>query len=302
MDPSILLDPIILAEIGLQGLIRGSMYALMACGLSLIFGLMGVKNFAHGEFFMLGTYTMFFVAIVLDAPFILGIAAAAAVLFVFGLLVERTLIATLRRKAGRDWLMDAFVLTIGMMILLQNLALLTFGSTRRGVPQLVGGSIEFGPILVTVERMMILGVAVLVVTLLGLFIRYTVVGKAIRATGQNAEAAQTLGVDVDRIHTITFGLGAALAGIAGALLISIFPAYPTVGFHPVIKSIASVILGGLGNVPGAIAAGLLLGVVEAFSVFFLASGWQHVITAVIVVLVLIVRPYGLFSSAKGERP
>ncbi len=302
MGISVLLEPIILAEIMLQGLVRGSMYALMACGLSLIFGLMGVKNFSHGEFFMLGAYVMFFVAVFMDAPFILGIGAAAAVLFVFGVLVERTLIANLRRRAGRDWLLDAFVLTIGLMIVLQNLALLTFGSTRRGVPQLVSGMTEIGPIFVTNERLMILGASALIVTMLGLFIRYTRMGKAIRATGQDPEAAQTLGIDVNRVYTYTFGLGAALAGIAGALLIGIFPAYPTVGFHPVIKSIAAVILGGLGNVPGAIAAGLLLGVIEAYTTFFLASGWQHVITAGLIVLVLIFRPYGLFSSAKGDRP
>jgi len=296
-----LLDPILLAEILLQGLIRGSMYALMACGLALIFGLMGVKNFSHGEFFMLGSYAMFFVAVYLDMPFLLGIAAAAAVLFVFGMLVERTLISTLRRRAGRDWLMDAFVLTIGLVIILQNLALLTFGTTRRGVPQLVSGSIELGPIILTYERLMIVGGAALVVTALGLFIRYTHTGKAMRATGQNPEAAQTLGVDIDRVYTLSFGLGAALAGIAGALLISIFPAYPTVGFHPIIKSIASVILGGLGNVQGAIAAGLLLGVIEGASLFYMSAGWQNVITAALVVLVLIFRPYGLFSSAKAER-
>ncbi|WP_290650145.1 branched-chain amino acid ABC transporter permease [Aquisalimonas sp.] len=302
MELSILLDPFILAEVSLQGLIRGSMYGLMACGLSLIFGLMGVKNFSHGEFFMLGAYAMFFVAVIMDMPFILGIGAAAAVLFVFGVLVERTLIRTLRRRAGREWLLDAFVLTIGLMVVLQNLALLTFGSTRRGVPTLIPGGVEIGPIWLTNDRLLILVAAILIVSMLGVFIRYTRMGKAMLATGQHPEAAQTLGIDINRVYTYTFGLGAALAGIAGALLISIFPAYPTVGFHPVIKSIAAVILGGLGNVPGAIAAGVLLGLIEAYTTFFLASGWQHVITAVLVVLVLIVRPYGLFSSAKGERP
>lgn len=302
MDLDLLLNPIILSEILLNGMVRGSMYALMGCGLSLIFGLMGVKNFSHGEFFMLGTYSMFFVAVMMDMPFLAGIFAAGVVLFIFGMLVERTLIATLRRRAGRDWLLDAFVLTIGLMVVLQNLALLTFGSRRRGISRLVEGSIQIGPINLTMERVTILLVAVLVVIVLWAFIKYTRTGKAIRATGQDPDAAQTLGIDVNRVYTYTFGIGAALAGVAGALLISIFPAYPTVGFHPVIKSIAVVILGGLGNVPGAIAAGLLLGVIEAYSLFFFAAGWQNVITAVLVVIVLIVRPYGIFSSAKGERP
>jgi branched-chain amino acid transport system permease protein len=299
---SFLFEPAILAEIILQGMVRGSMYALMGCGLSLIFGIMGVKNFAHGEFFMLGTYVMFFVAVTTGMPFIAGIMAAGMVLFVFGMLVERTLIATLRRRAGRDWLLDAFVLTIGLLVVLQNLALITFGSRRRGVTQLIEGSIQMGQIILTLERLMILLLAAVTVALLWAFIKYTRVGKAIRATGQDAEAAQTLGIDVNRVYTYTFGLGAALAGISGALLISIYPAFPTVGFEPVIKSIAVVILGGLGNVPGAIVAGLLLGVIEAYSLFFFAAGWQNVITAVLVVLILIFRPQGLFSSARGERP
>ncbi len=302
MDLDLLLNPIILSEILLQGMVRGSMYALMGCGLSLIFGLMGVKNFSHGEFFMLGTYMMYFVAVMMDMPFLAGIFAAAVVLFIFGMLVERSLIATLRKRAGRDWLLDAFVLTIGMMVVMQNLALLIFGSRRRGIARLVEGSVDIGPISITLERLTILLVAVLVVIVLWAFIKYTRTGKAIRATGQDPDAAQTLGIDVNRVYTYTFGIGAALAGIAGGLLISIFPAYPTVGFQPVIKSIAVVILGGLGNVPGAIAAGLLLGVIEAYSLFFFAAGWQNVITAILVVLVLMVRPYGLFSSAKGERP
>ena len=106
----------------------------------------------------------------------------------------------------------------------------------------------------------------------------------------------------NRVYTYTFGLGAALAGLAGGLLISIFPAYPTVGAQPIIKSFAVVILGGLGNVGGAIAAGLLLGIIEAYTFFFMSAGWQNVLTAFLVVLILIVRPFGLFSSARTERP
>ncbi|MGH6885516.1 MAG: ABC transporter permease subunit, partial [Geminicoccales bacterium] len=115
------------------------------------------------------------------------------------------------------------------------------------------------------------------------------------------EAAQTLGIDINRIYTIAFGIGAALAGAAGALLISIFPAYPTVGYQPVLKSFAVVILGGLGNIPGAIAGGFLLGIIEAYAIFFMSAGWQSVITPLIIVLVLIFRPQGLFT-AQGERP
>jgi branched-chain amino acid transport system permease protein len=301
MDYSMLLEPGILAQVLSQGLVRGSMYALMASGLSLIFGIMGVKNFAHGEIFMLGTYVMFFALAVLGLPFPLGILLAAVVLFFVGMGIERTLIETLRKRAGRDWLLDAFVLTIGMMVVLQNLAQIVFGSDRRGVTGLIEGTFVHGAIVISYERIMIVCVAALVGVLLWAFLAFTNFGKAIRATSQDPDAAQTLGIDIARIYTLTFGIGAALAGLAGALLISIYPAYPTVGFQPVIKSIACVILGGLGYVPGAIVAALLLGVIEAYSVFFMASGWQNVLTAGLVVLILIFRPAGLFNSAKVER-
>jgi branched-chain amino acid transport system permease protein len=301
MDLGLLADPAILSELIFQGLVRGAMYALMGIGLSLIFGILGVVNFAHGEFFMLGTYAMYFVSALLGLPFLAGVAAAAIVLFVAGVLIERTLIEPLRRRAGRDWLLDSFVLTIGLMVILQNLTLLGFGSQRRGITTMVEGSVVVGDVTITYERLAILTVAVVIVGALAACIRFTDTGKAIRATAQHPEAAQTLGIEIDRIYTVAFGIGAALAGAAGALLISIFPAFPTVGYQPVLKSFAVVILGGLGNIPGAIAGGFVLGIVEAYAIFFMSAGWQSVITPLIIILVLMFRPQGLFT-AQGERP
>lgn len=301
MDWNLLMDPIILTELLVQGLVRGAMYALMASGLSLIFGIMGVVNFAHGELFMLGTYVMYFLSVYLHGPFVLGILGAGVVLFIVGLLLERGLIEILRKRAGRDWLLDSFVLTIGLMVILQNLALLGFGSTRRGIATLIPGSIVVGNMTISYQRLAILVVAVSVIGILWGFIKFTTIGKAIRATSQYAEAAQALGIPVRHIYTITFGISAALAGIAGALLISIFPAFPTVGAQPVLKSFAVVILGGLGNIPGAIAGGFLLGVIEAYTIFFMSAGWQNVLTVSLVILILIFKPGGLFS-VQGERP
>jgi branched-chain amino acid transport system permease protein len=301
MDFSLLTDPAILSELVFQGLVRGAMYALMGIGLSLIFGILGVVNFAHGEFFMLGTYVMYFVSAALGLPFLAGVVAAALALFVIGVLVERGLLEPLRRRAGRDWLLDSFVLTIGLMVIVQNLALLGFGSRRRGITMMVEGNVVIGDVTITYERLAILALAVVIVGLLAAYIRFTATGKAIRATAQHPEAAQTLGIDIHRIYTVAFAIGAALAGAAGALLISIFPAFPTVGYQPVLKSFAVVILGGLGNIPGAIAGGFVLGIVEAYAIFFMSAGWQSVITPLIIILVLVFRPQGLFT-AQGERP
>jgi branched-chain amino acid transport system permease protein len=301
LDPAILTDPAVLSELIFQGLVRGAMYALMGIGLSLIFGILGIVNFAHGELFMLGTYVMYFVAAVLGLPFVAGVAVAGMALFLVGVVIERGLVEPLRRRAGRDWLLDSFVLTIGLMVVLQNLALITFGSQRRGVTTLIEGSLTFGQVTITYERIAILALSVAVVALLAAYVKFTRTGKAIRATAQHPEAAQTLGIETGRIYTIAFGIGAALAGMAGAMLISIFPAFPSVGYQPVLKSFAVVILGGLGNIPGAIAGGFLLGIVEAYAIFFMSAGWQSVITPLIIILVLIFRPQGLFT-AQGERP
>lgn len=301
MDLGLLLDPSIFLELLLQGLVRGSMYALMAVGLSLIFGILNVVNFAHGELFMMGAYVMYFVVASLGFPVLAGIAAAAVVLFVVGMLIERLLIDPLRRRSGRGWLLDAFVLTIGLTVVFQNLATELVGSRRQGLVELIPGSLDFMGISLSYDRLAILVTTVVVGAGVWLFVRYTPLGKAIRATGQDAEAARALGISVRQIYMITFGIGAALAGVSGALLITIFPAYPTVGMLPAMKSFAVVVLGGLGNLPGAIVGGFLLGIIEAFAVFFLAAGWQHVLTAALVVLVLVVRPQGLFV-VQGARP
>lgn len=283
------------------GLVRGSMYALMGVGLSMIFGIMEIVNFAHGELFMIGCYIMYFVAEMLGLPFPLGILASGAGLLIVGIILEKSLISPLRKKAGREWLMDSFVLTIGLMVIFQNLALIIFGSIQRGIPNLVPGQIVLGDVVFIYDHLVILGVAFLTVGLLWYFIKHTSMGKAIRATSQHTEAAQTLGIDVSRMYAIAFGIGAALAGISGALLITLFPANPNAGTAPVLKSFVVVILGGLGNIKGAVAAGILVGLLEAYAMFFLSGGWQNVIVFSVVIAVLVFKPAGLFAPA-GERP
>ncbi len=295
------MDFSIFVQLLVLGLVRGSMYALMGVGLSLIFGIMDIVNFAHGELFMMGCYLMYFITAMLGLPFPVGILASGVGLLIVGVILEKGLISTLRQKAGREWLMDSFVLTIGLMVIFQNLALITFGAIQRGIPNLVAGQMAIKGVVFIYDHLVILGLALLTVGLLWYFIKYTSMGKAIRATSQHSEAAQTLGIDVSKMHSIAFGIGAALAGISGALLITLFPANPNAGMGPVLKSFVVVIVGGLGNVKGAVAAGILVGLLEAFAMFFLAGGWQNVIVASIVIAVLAFRPAGLFARA-GERP
>ena len=277
------------------------MYALMGIGLSLIFGILGVVNFAHGEFFMLGTYAMYFVSAFARPAFVAGVAAAAIVLFVVGVLVERALLEPLRRRAGRDWLLDSFVLTIGLMVILQNLALLGFGSRRRGITTLVEGSLVVGDVTITYERLAILALAVVIVGALAAYIQVH------RHRQGDPATAQHPGGGADARHRHRPHLHGRVRhrrrarrrrGRAPDLDL---PAFPTVGYRPVLKSFAVVILGGLGSIPGAIAGGFVLGIVEAYAIFFMSAGWQSVLTPLIIILVLVFRPQGLFT-AQGERP
>ena len=160
MELSIFIQLIVL------GLVRGSMYALMGVGLSLIFGIMSIVNFAHGELFMIGCYIMYFVASMLGLPFPLGILAAGMGLLIVGIILEKGLISTLRKKAGREWLMDSFVLTIGLMVIFQNLALIIFGSIQRGIPNLVAGQYVIGEVVFIYDHLVILGLALLTVGVL----------------------------------------------------------------------------------------------------------------------------------------
>ena len=296
MHFEILAHPVIVGQFFVDGLGRGLMYGLMGMGLALIFGIMGLINFAHGSFFMIGTYLMYFVAVQLGLPFPVGIILAAIGLFLFGALIERSLITPLRARLGANWLVDGYVMTIGLLIVLENLALIVMGPREHGVAKLIEGRTAISGVIVTYERIMIFTVAILVVFGLAAFMRYTNTGRAIRATSEHPEAAMAMGIDIRRIYTITFALGSALIGGVGGLLLSTYPAFPSIGGDILLKSFVVVIVGGLGNVWAAMVAGILLGLVEAYAQGVASAGWQNSIIAAIVVAVLVFRPAGLFSK------
>ena len=296
MHFEILTYPVIVGQFFVDGLGRGVMYGLMGMGLALIFGIMGLINFAHGTFFMIGTYLMYFIAVHLGMPFPVGIILAALGLFCFGALMERSLITPLRARLGTNWLVDGYVMTIGLLIVFENLALILMGPREHGVSKLVEGRTEISGVILTYERIMIFAVAILVVVGLAAFMRYTNTGRAIRATSEHPDAAMAMGIDIRRIYTITFALGSAMIGGVGGLLLSTYPAFPSIGGDILLKSFIVVIVGGLGNVWAAMIAGILLGLVESYAQGVASAGWQNSIIAAIVVAVLVFRPAGLFSK------
>ncbi|MGL4289291.1 MAG: branched-chain amino acid ABC transporter permease [Phreatobacter sp.] len=277
-----------------NGVVIGSTYVLVAVGLTLIFGILGVVNFAHGEFYMLGAYagitavTMFGVPVWLALGFVLVFSAALG----FG--AEAILHRPMKNRDATSSIISSF----GLAVALQNAALLVLGPQ----PQLLRTNlsnvpVEIGPVFLPLQRLLIPISMVVLITVLYLVLRYTWTGRSLRAMSQHATVARLCGVRVERVAVVTFMVGAALAGVAGLLMSSVFLVHPLIGNMIVLKAFTVVILGGMGNVAGAAAAGLLLGVAESFTSAYLANSLRDIIGFVMVIAVLLFRPQGLFGKA-----
>ncbi len=273
------------------------MYALMAVGLSLVFGVMKIPHFAHGEFYMLGAYTAYFVYAVFRLPPLVAILSAAFTGLLAGVLAEKLMFSPLRRRHAEQWVLNTFLVTVGLSFVMQNAALALWGGQYRGITQYWHGSIQlFSGMHISVDRAISFIIAIFCIVGLWWFLDFTRMGKAIRAVAQDETGALLVGIDLDQIHTITFGLSSLMAAIAGASLLSLNPAYPTVGLAPLYKSWYVVVLVGLGNMAGAIPGGFIVGLLETFSYYAFGSGWQDVISLSILILILLFKPAGLFGS------
>jgi branched-chain amino acid transport system permease protein len=288
-------------EQAMNGLIVSSFYALAALGLAIIFGVLRIVNFAHGELYMLGGYTYFLAVTTLGLPPVFGIVVAAMALMIVGALVEWLLIRPVHD--GRADRPDeyAIMITFALSILLLNLANSLFGPWPRRPEPLFRGRVEIGELIISGDRLAAAGLAVLLITALLLALRYTWAGRAVRAVSQNREAASIFGISVTSVGMIAFALGAALAGLAGALMGPVFNVTPPMGVIPVIKAYVIVVLGGLGSIPGAILGALILGQVETFGMILFpdpsrALAYKDAYGLVLLVVVLLVRPQGLFGT------
>jgi len=276
-----------------NGIVIGSMYALFASGLTLIWGTMKMLNFAHGEFFMLAGYLVYFCYAVLGLNPALSTAIAVVAVFVLGFIVERSVIHRLLSRPV--WQFTTIIATLGTSIFLQNLALHVWGPDFRNVPYFVDGVLNVSGIRIAYQRLLILGVSCLSSTALWFVLKHTRLGLALRATAQDADAARLYGVNILAVYTLTFGLSAALAALAAAMMAPITAVNPYMGLSPLLKGFVVVILGGLGSFGGAILGGILLGVVETLGVLLTSTEWSDVISFSFLVLVIWVRPWGLFG-------
>lgn len=287
-----------IAEFLILGIVLGGIYALFSTGLTLIFGVLDVINVAHGEFFAIGGYLAFTAIVLLHLPPAAGVAAGAVGAFLLGLAVYPLLIAPLKRRLGRQPQGSLFlVVTLGLSTFLQSSLLAIGGGDYLRVPPYLRGIVDLGFTGISNQRLLVLAVALLALAALFLFLYRHRQGMAIRAVAMNPDAAQAVGVNLAMIFTLAIALGTGLAGLAGALIAPLFNVYPAVGFVFTVKAFAITILGGLGNLAGALLASFLVAIVETLSVLVIPSEWQNVIAFAIMILVLLVRPQGLLGRA-----
>jgi branched-chain amino acid transport system permease protein len=279
----------------LNGLLLGATYSLLGVGLTLVFGLMNVVNFAHGEFYTLGAYAVFAGLVGASVNFFVAIPLAVVAGAAAGAICERGLLRPLR-GASIDTVM---LVMIGVWIAMQNAELSGWGGVARSVPTpFPTQPVVLGPVSVSPLRLFVFSASAALIAGAHLLLARTKLGRAMRATFQDSETAALMGVSTDRIHTVTFALGAGLAAAAGALLGPVFLLYPSMGDLASLKAFSVVILGGLGNFAGAALGGLVLGVAEELGAGYVSSGYRDAVGFLMIVAVLLLRPSGLFARAE----
>jgi branched-chain amino acid transport system permease protein len=279
-----------------SGALTGSLYAMIGVGLTIVFGVMRIINLAHGEMVMLGMFGAFWGQALWRIDPFLSLLLWAPLMFVAGMGIYRFLL----RRIVPGGELNTLLYTAGLSLLVANLALLAWSGDYRTISLSYAAEPvrPFG-IAIAIPLLVAFALAYVITAALWMFLTRTDLGRAIRATSQNAEAAILMGIDVDRVATFTFGLGTALAAAAGVLLAPSLYLYPTVGELLIVKCFVIVVLGGLGSVPGAIAGGVLLGVVESLGAVYVSSTYKDGIGFVIFLAVLLYRPSGIFGVGRS---
>jgi branched-chain amino acid transport system permease protein len=286
-----------LAEQVVNGLMMGSIYVLVALGMVLIYGVMHVVNFAHGALFMVGGYLCHFFFTRLTGSYVLALVLSMAVLAVLGVAIERSVF---RPLAGN--LRNQVIASLGLILAIENGVVALWGpnALQLKVPA-TDWIVRAGPLHFSFQQLVIIATTLGVVAALGLYLKHSRFGTAIRATAQSREAALVLGIPVERVYVLTFAIGTALAALGGALLGPLFLVFPTMGDAPLVKGLAGILLGGMGSVPGAVIGGLVIGVAEAVSTLVISTDYKDAVAFGVMVLVLLARPHGLFGvRVRGE--
>jgi branched-chain amino acid transport system permease protein len=283
----------------INGLMLGASYSLVAIGYTLIFGVLNLLYFAHGEVFMVGAFVGLFLVLYTGTNIYFALLGAMIACAVLGALAFFVAV----RPVPKDRPLAPLISTIGLTIVLQNFAIYVFGGQQFSFPETIHQELyHFGPITISSVQIFILGIAIALMVALWLFIERTKLGRAMRAVAENHETAALLGVNVDRVVLITFIIGSGIAGIAGVLDgLKNSSVSPFMGLGASVKGLIVMLLGGLGNVPGAMIAGLLLGMIEILSAAYIGTTERDFFSFLILILILLYRPTGLFGARTAEQ-
>jgi branched-chain amino acid transport system permease protein len=283
----------------INGLMLGASYSLVAIGYTLIFGVLNLLYFAHGEVFMVGAFVGLFLVLYAGTNIYVALVGAMIACAVLGALAFFVAV----RPVPKDRPLAPLISTIGLTIVLQNLAIYVFGGQQFSFPETIHQELyHFGPVTISSVQIFILGIAIALMVALWLFIERTKLGRAMRAVAENHETAALLGVNVNRVVLITFVIGSGIAGIAGVLDgLKNSSVSPFMGLGAAVKGLIVMLLGGLGNVPGAMIAGLLLGMIEILSAAYIGTTERDFFSFLILILILLYRPTGLFGTRTAEQ-
>jgi branched-chain amino acid transport system permease protein len=293
----VLLAPeILFGQLLMGAILLGGIYSLVTIGLALIFGVMRILNIAHGEFIIFGAYATYWISTLLSLDPLLTILLTIPVAALLGYVVNTLLIRGLTKSFDAP-----IVSSFGLLLIMQASMLIAWsGDPRSIVTPLTAESISLGPVVVPIIRLLAFTVSIIALTLLHFFLTRTSIGRAIRAISQDSESASTLGIPVQRLQTFTFILSICLAGVSGGLVAMLLSFQPTFGPEFLLKSFVVLALSGVGNIPAVIAGGLVLGIGESYGSFFLGAGLRNVVAYAMLILLLLVRPTGLFGR-RGVR-
>jgi len=280
-----------LGQIFISGLLLGGIYALMAVGLSLTLGVMRVVNMAHGVFYALGSFLIYTFMVQVQINAIVALLLTAVIVFLIGVVIERILINPIRESE-----MNVMIVTFALAIFIEQCIHLGWGVMYRSTPPLFKGVFQIGNLLLDHQRVLafIIGIAIIFGLILAL--KKTKLGKGIRMVQQDYEMAMALGINVNIVSMVIFGLGAALAAIAGCLLAPLYLIFPAMGWTPLLMSFTIVILGGMGSIVGTIVGGLLFGLITLLTSYYISSGMVNVVPFLAMIVTLLIRPRGFFGK------
>ena len=278
-------------EILIYGAVTSAIYAMLAVGFTLIFGVARVLNLAHGSFYALGAYGTYVLTSIVGLPLWLAALLAISAVSLFGVIVEKVLIRPLRYSQ-----LGVLMITLAVSLVVEQALFLIFGSEYRNVPAFIDTKVSIGGVDVAGQRLLTLVVAVVAIGALYLFIQRTRLGSAILAISQDAEAAKYMGIPSDRIFSLVMAISASLAALAGVLAGPFLSVQPSMHLLPIVKAFAIVIVGGLGSIPGSILAALMLGYAETLVAYLISTSWTEIVSVLATLLTLVLRPAGIFGK------